>query len=111
VMFGLGGVTTDLLGDREFRSAPLTDIEAAELVRSLRSSPLLTGFRGAPPVDLAALEQVVLRAGRLAHDVPELAELDLNPVIAGPAGALILDAKVRLVVPPPHRDPWLRQLH
>ncbi len=113
VMFGMGGVATDLLGDRAFRSAPLTDVDAATLVRSLRSSPLLTGYRGSPPVDLAAVENVVLRASRLAHDLPELAELaelDLNPVIATAAGSLIVDAKVRLAVPPPHLDPWLRHL-
>jgi acetyl coenzyme A synthetase (ADP forming)-like protein len=110
VMFGLGGVATDLLGDRAFRSAPLTDLDAAGLVRSLRSSPLLTGYRGSPPVDLGALEDIVLRAGRLAEDVPELAELDLNPVVTTPAGSLVLDVKIRLAVPPPHPDPWLRRL-
>jgi acyl-CoA synthetase (NDP forming) len=110
VMFGLGGVATDLLDDRTFRSVPVTDRDAAALVRSLRSSPLLTGYRGSPPVDLGALEQIVLRAGRLAEDVPELAELDLNPVIAAPAGSVVLDVKVRLALPPPRPDPWLRRL-
>ncbi len=110
VMFGLSGMATDLLGDRAFRSAPLTDLDAAALVRSLRSSPLLTGYRGSAPVDLAALENVVLRAGRLAEDIPELAELDLNPVVAGPVGSLVLDVKIRLAVPPRRPDPWLRRL-
>jgi acyl-CoA synthetase (NDP forming)/GNAT superfamily N-acetyltransferase len=110
VMFGLGGVATDLLGDRSFRSTPISGLGAQELVRSLRSSPLLQGYRGAAPADLAALEDVILRAGRLADDIPELAELDLNPVLAAPSGALILDVKVRLSVPPPVLDPWLRQL-
>jgi acetyl coenzyme A synthetase (ADP forming)-like protein len=110
VMFGLGGIATDLLRDRAFRSVPITDLDAAGLVRSLRSSPLLTGYRGAPPVDLRALEDVVLRAGRLADDVPELAELDLNPVVATPEGSLVLDVKVRLAVPPRRPDPWLRRL-
>jgi acetyl coenzyme A synthetase (ADP forming)-like protein len=110
VMFGLGGVATDLLGDRAFRGAPLTDLDAAGLVRSLRTSPLLTGYRGAPPVDLDALEDVVLRAGRLAEEVPELAELDLNPVIATPKGSLVLDVKIRLTAPPRQPDPWLRRL-
>jgi acyl-CoA synthetase (NDP forming)/GNAT superfamily N-acetyltransferase len=110
VMFGLGGVATDLLGDRAFRSAPLSDVDAAGLIRSLRTSPLLTGYRGSSPVDLDALEDIVLRAGRLAHDLPEVAELDLNPVIATPTGALVADAKVRVTVPRPHPDPWLRRL-
>jgi len=110
VMFGLGGVATDLLGDRAFRSVPLTDLDAAGLVRALRGSPLLTGYRGSPPVDLGVLEDIILRAGRLAEDIPELAELDLNPVVATPAGSLVLDVKVRLVAPPPRPDPWLRRL-
>jgi acyl-CoA synthetase (NDP forming) len=110
VMFGLGGVATDLLGDRAFRTAPLTDVDAAALVRSLRSSPLLTGYRGMPPVDLAALEDVVVRAGRLADDVPELAELDLNPVIATSTGSMVLDVKTRLAPAMRRPDPWLRRL-
>ena len=110
VMFGLGGVATDLLGDRAFRSAPLTDLDAAGLVRSLRSSPLLTGYRGSSPVNLAALEDVVLRAGRLAEDIPELAELDLNPVVASPSGSLVLDVKVRLASLRWRPEPWLRRL-
>src|SRR3712207_5402673 len=81
VMFGLGGVATDLLGDRAFRILPLTDVDAAELVRSVRSSPLLFGYRGSQPVDVAALEDLLLRVAAMADAVPELAELDLNPVV------------------------------
>jgi acyl-CoA synthetase (NDP forming) len=96
VMFGLGGIATDLLGDRSFRILPLTDVDAHELVGSLRSSPLLFGYRGGPPVDLGALEQLLVRVARLADDIPELAELDLNPVIAGPTGIYAVDVKVRI---------------
>src|SRR5947207_4445756 len=84
VMLGLGGVHTDLLGDRAFRLLPVTDLDAARMWRGLRGAPLLTGYRGAAPADTAALEDLLLRVGRLAEDLPEIAELDLNPVLANP---------------------------
>ncbi|MEZ5408668.1 MAG: GNAT family N-acetyltransferase [Acidimicrobiales bacterium] len=100
VMFGLGGVATELLGDRSFRVLPLTDADAADLVRSLRASPLLFGYRGAPPADTGALEDLLERVARLAghHDDRgvEVAELDLNPVIVGPGGAVVVDARIRI---------------
>lgn len=109
VVFGVGGVATDVLGDTAARLTPLTDADAADLVRSVRSAPLLMGYRGGPAVDLAALEGVVLRIARLADDLPEVAELDLNPVIARPGGVMVVDARVR-VVPRDARDPFLRRL-
>ena len=109
VMFGLGGVATELLGDRAFRILPLTDVDAADLVRSIRGAPLLLGYRGAPPADVPALEALLLRVGRLADDVPELAELDLNPVIVSTEGALAVDVKLRLTPPPP-RPEYSRRL-
>jgi acetyl coenzyme A synthetase (ADP forming)-like protein len=96
VIFGMGGVTAELVRDTALRIVPLTDVDVHEMVRSLRSSPLLFGYRNAPAVDVAALEQMLLRIGRLAEDVPELAELDCNPVVAHPTGAIVLDVKVRL---------------
>jgi acyl-CoA synthetase (NDP forming) len=96
VLFGMGGTTAELLGDRTLRILPLTDEDAHEVVRSLRGSPLLFGYRGRPPVDVAALEDVLLRVGRLAEDVPEVAEMDLNPVIVSEAGAVAVDVKVRV---------------
>jgi acetyl coenzyme A synthetase (ADP forming)-like protein len=100
VMVGLGGVAVELLGDREFRILPVTDVDAAELVRSLRGSPLLFGYRGQPPADVAAVEDVIHRVARLAGDLPEIGEVDLNPVLARPDGATVLDARVRVVPPP-----------
>ncbi|SHG39569.1 Acyl-CoA synthetase (NDP forming) [Geodermatophilus nigrescens] len=85
VSFGLGGVATELLGDRAYRTLPLTDLDAAELVRAPRAWPLLDGWRGAEPVDVAALEDLLLRVARLADDLPEVLGLTLSPVIAGPA--------------------------
>jgi acetyl coenzyme A synthetase (ADP forming)-like protein len=96
VMFGLGGTAAELMQDRSFRALPLTDLDVGELVRSLRTSPLLFGYRGAPPCNTGALEDLLLRVGRLAEAVPELAELDLNPVLASPSGVVAVDARVRL---------------
>ncbi|WP_448627893.1 bifunctional acetate--CoA ligase family protein/GNAT family N-acetyltransferase [Geodermatophilus sp. URMC 64] len=84
VSFGLGGVATDLLGDRAYRTLPLTDLDAAELVRAPRAWPLLNGYRGSEPVDIAAIEQLLLRVARLADDLPEVLALGLEPVIVGP---------------------------
>jgi acyl-CoA synthetase (NDP forming) len=110
VMAGLGGVHTDLLGDRAFRLVPMTDLDAGRMWRSLRGAPLLTGYRGAPAVDTDALEDLLLRLGRLAEDHPEVAELDLNPVLLGPGGAVVVDAKLRLEPAGPEPDPILRRL-
>jgi len=96
VMFGMGGVATELLADRAFRILPLTDVDAHELVRSLRGSPLLFGYRGAPPADVAALEDLLLRVGLLADELPEVLELDLNPVVVSEHGVEAVDVKVRV---------------
>jgi acyl-CoA synthetase (NDP forming) len=96
--FGLGGIRVELLGDVRFRIAPLTDVDADELVREIRGFPLLQGYRGQPAVDVEALRDVLLRVSRLADDVPEILELDLNPVIALPAGhgCRIVDARIKV---------------
>jgi acyl-CoA synthetase (NDP forming) len=109
VVFGLGGVATDVLDDRSARLTPLTDTDAASLVRSVRAAPLLLGHRGAPPTDLAKLQDLLLRVARLAEDFPQVAELDLNPVIARPDGAHVVDARIHLM-PARHADPYLRKL-
>ncbi len=109
VVFGLGGVATDVLGDRSARLTPLTDVDAAELIRSVRSAPLLFGHRGTPAVDTAALEDVLHRLSRLAEDHPDIVEVEVNPVIAGPDGVFAVDARIR-VVPQRRWDPYLRRL-
>jgi acyl-CoA synthetase (NDP forming)/GNAT superfamily N-acetyltransferase len=109
VVFGLGGVATDVLGDRTARLTPLTDVDAAEMIGGIRGAPLLHGHRGAPPADLSSLADLLLRVSRLADEVPEVAELDLNPVIARPDGAHPVDARIRLVPAEP-TDPFLRRL-
>ncbi len=95
VLFGLGGIAAELLGDRSLRMLPLTDVDAHELVRSLRSSPLLLGYRGTPPLDVGGLEDALLRVAQLAQAIPEIAEMDLNPVIVSDHGVMVVDAKIR----------------
>jgi acyl-CoA synthetase (NDP forming) len=102
VLFGMGGTMAELIGDRAVRVAPIAETEAVEVVLSLRCSPLLTGYRGSEPVDVAGLAELLVRLGLLARDVPELAELDLNPVIATAAGVVAVDARVRVTPPPPN---------
>jgi acetate---CoA ligase (ADP-forming) len=99
VACGAGGTLVELLRDIVVRLTPLTGHDASEMVRSLKSYPLLTGFRGSPPRDVAAVENVVLRVGALADDLPAVAELDLNPVIVGERGAVAVDARIRVKRP------------
>jgi hypothetical protein len=94
VGFGPGGVTGELLEDRAWRPAPLTDRDAAALVREPRSAALLFGHRGAPPVAIAYLEDLLLRVGRLIDDRPEVRRLSLNPVLTRPDGLSVLHATV-----------------
>jgi acyl-CoA synthetase (NDP forming)/GNAT superfamily N-acetyltransferase len=96
-----GGTAAELLGDVQVRLAPVAASEAATMVRALRTFPLLDGYRGAPHSDVAALEDVVVRAAALAAAHPEVIELDLNPVVVSPAGAVIVDARVRVARVPP----------
>jgi acyl-CoA synthetase (NDP forming)/GNAT superfamily N-acetyltransferase len=109
-MVGLGGVHTDVLGDRSFRSLPLTDRDSAAMWRELRAAPLLTGFRGAPATDTDALEQMVLRVAELASDFPEVSELDLNPVVVVPSGIAALDVKIKLLPATDEPDAYARSL-
>jgi acetyl coenzyme A synthetase (ADP forming)-like protein len=104
VLFGMGGVTAELLADRALRIVPMTDEDAHSLVRSLRASPLLFGYRGRPAVAADAVEEILLRVARLADELPEVTELDLNPVIVHEHGAVAVDVKVRCQ-PAPDRLP------
>jgi acetyl coenzyme A synthetase (ADP forming)-like protein len=108
VAFGPGGVLAELIGEAQFRLAPLTSLDAEELVRGGKAGCLVAGFRGAPPADEAALVDLLLRLSLLANDLPEVAELDLNPVLALPNGCLALDARVRIAnrVCPPRAKSW-----
>ncbi|MEU2224215.1 GNAT family N-acetyltransferase [Streptomyces sp. NPDC018347] len=101
--FGLAGAASQLLGDMSHRLVPVTDREATSLVRSIRTAPLLFGWRGSTPVDTPALEELLLRVSRLVDDHPEVVAVTLEPVVVAPHGASVLGATVRLA-PPPVRD-------
>ncbi|MGW5609129.1 bifunctional acetate--CoA ligase family protein/GNAT family N-acetyltransferase [Streptomyces sp. NPDC003753] len=109
VLFGLGGTATEVLADHAARLAPLTDQDVHDLITAPRCAPLLFGAHGAEPVDLGALEQLLLRVSRMARDLLQLAETDFNPVLAAPGGVTVLDARVRLLPRRP-QDPYLRRL-
>jgi acyl-CoA synthetase (NDP forming) len=96
VACGAGGVMVELMKDVAVRLTPLAREDAAEMLRGLKTYPLLKGFRGSAAGDVAALEDVLLRVSALAEDLPQIAELDLNPVVILPTGVVILDARVRI---------------
>jgi acyl-CoA synthetase (NDP forming) len=89
-------VLAELIGEAQFRLAPLTDLDAEELVRSGKAGRLVAGFRGTPPADQGALVELLLRLSLLAEELPEVAELDLNPVLALPDRCIAVDARVRV---------------
>ena len=99
VAFGPGGVLAELFGEAEFRIAPMTDVDAEELVLSGKAGRLVRGFRGSTPADRGPLVDLVLRLSRMGEDLPEVSELDLNPVLAGPDGCVAVDARVRIARP------------
>ena len=110
VACGAGGRTVELLHDVALRLTPVTDRDASEMVRSLATFPLLQGYRGEPGVDLAAIEDVVSRVGALVEAHPEVVELDCNPLIVTPEGAVVADARVRVAPSaPPTPLPALRR--
>lgn len=98
IAFGLGGIHVEILGDLQFRVAPLADRDAAEMIRGIEGYRLLTGYRGQPPADLEALEETLLRVSRLVEEIPEISELDLNPIFALPEGqgCRVVDARIRV---------------
>jgi acyl-CoA synthetase (NDP forming)/GNAT superfamily N-acetyltransferase len=96
VSFGLGGDATELLGDVAHRIPPLTDVDVADLVRSVRAAPKLFGHHGAAPVDVPALEDLLARVSCLADELPEVAELELNPVVVSVGGLAVLGARIRV---------------
>lgn len=96
LMFGLGGVFVEVLKDVAFRVVPLEPRDASEMIREIQGFPVLEGFRGAEPADLAAIERMLLQLSEFAEAHPEVAELDLNPVFARADGAIAVDARIVL---------------
>ena len=102
VMFGMGGIYSELLKDVTFRIHPLTDIDASEMVRSVKAYRLLEGWRGSMPADTAAVEELLLSISAMVEDLPQIHELDLNPVkvLEGRNGYVVIDARVMLAGAP-----------
>jgi len=96
VMFGLGGILVEVLRDVVFRIAPFGRQDVRDMIRGIQGIKLLEGVRGAPPVKFEALEDILLRVSQLVVDFPEIAELDVNPVLAFDTGVLAVDARVLL---------------
>lgn len=96
VLFGLGGIYVEVLKDVSFRLAPLSRADAQEMIREIRSFPLLRGVRGEASADLSSIEDILLKVARMAVDFPEIYEAECNPVLAGPEGAFVADARVIL---------------
>lgn len=96
LMFGLGGVFVEILKDVSFRIVPLVRRDAAEMIRDIKGYPVLEGYRGQPPSDVAALEEMLLKLSDFVDKHPEIKELDLNPVFAYSDGAVAVDARVVL---------------
>lgn len=98
VVFGMGGVYTELFKDIVFRIHPLTDVDAQEMVRSVRAYQLLGGWRGSKPSDIKSLEGLLLRVSAMVEDLPQIAEMDLNPVkvLERDSGYVVVDARLML---------------
>ncbi len=110
VIFGAGGTAAELLKDRVVRPAPLAAGDPARMVTGLRISPLLDGYRGAVPIDHAPLEALLIRLGQLVDSIPEIVEIDLNPVIATPEGLSIVDLRIRVAPNVSHPELSVRRL-
>jgi acyl-CoA synthetase (NDP forming) len=109
--FGIGGPLTELLGDRSFRIPPLADHDAQDMVREIKASPLLFGYRGSEIVDVAEIERLVRQVAQLQHDLPQVRALQLPLVLAGAEGATVLGANVRVEpVKDPRSDWFVRRL-
>jgi acyl-CoA synthetase (NDP forming) len=96
VACGAGGTIAELLKDVAVRVAPVTDVAAREMVRSLKTFPLLDGYRGAPRADVPALEEIILRVSALASDHEAVREMDCNPVMVGETRAVVVDSRLRV---------------
>jgi acetate---CoA ligase (ADP-forming) len=93
---GAGGTMVELLRDVSVRITPLTTADAREMLRSLRTFPLFEGYRGHAPLDAGALEEVLLRVSQMVEDIPQLSEIDLNPVLVSNQGCVVIDARMRI---------------
>lgn len=110
VSFGVAGVATELLGDRSYRIPPLTDVDVAEMVREVKAAPLLFGYGGGTVADTAAMEDLIHRVSFLVDDLPEIAEVELHPVLVGESGLAVVNGAARVSAPPNRYDWYTRRL-
>jgi acyl-CoA synthetase (NDP forming)/RimJ/RimL family protein N-acetyltransferase len=110
VSFGVSGVTTELLGDRSYRIPPLTDVDAAAMVREIKAAPLLLGYRGGAMADVRAVEDLLHRVSRLIDDLPEVADVELGPVLVGTEGLAVVNASAHVATPDPRSTWYTRRL-
>ena len=98
MMFGSGGIYAELIKDVTMKIHPITDLDAREMISSLKMSKLFEGYRGSPPSDTAAVQNLLLRVSAMIEDLPEIAEMDLNPVNVMPRGEgyRVIDARIKL---------------
>ena len=96
VMFGLGGVFVEVLDDVSFRVAPVSEADAEEMIREIRGYRILRGYRGRPPADLEAVKEIILKVSRMATELREIREVDLNPIYVYEEGAVAVDVKIIL---------------
>lgn len=96
VMFGLGGIFVEVLRDVSFRVTPLTEEDAIEMIKEIKASRILEGYRNIPPVDKKSLAKIILATAKILEEIPEIDSLDLNPVIAYSDGAVVVDARIIL---------------
>jgi hypothetical protein len=106
VSFGISGPASDLLEDRSYRIPPMHSGEASDMVREIRSAPLLFGYRGSEKVDVAAVEHLLLRVAQLKNDLPQVRSLELNLVLVGPHGATVLNAVAKVEPAADARSDW-----
>jgi acyl-CoA synthetase (NDP forming)/RimJ/RimL family protein N-acetyltransferase len=106
VSFGLAGAPSELLDDRSYGIPPLTDIDAGNMIRNLRSAPILYGYRGSDPVDVDAIQDLIVRLAAMKDDLPEIAELDLEPVSVHASGFTALSARAKVVPSADRRGEW-----
>lgn len=96
LMFGFGGIFVEVLKDVAFRIAPITKLEAQEMITEVKAYPILRGYRGQPPADVNAIVEILLNTSKLVMDHPEIKELDLNPILVYEKGAITVDARIIL---------------
>lgn len=96
MMFGVGGITVELLKDVSFRLSPVTKEECIEMIKEIKAYPLLSGYRGAASSDIEAIANIIIKVGDIMNEIEEIKEMEINPLIVYPKGVMAVDARVVL---------------